>query len=68
MHLARSHFGFSNERDLFCIFDKIKVIIAITTLRPNITVQTIRRPPDNFTNAPVAEKQRPAIIIQAIAA
>ena len=66
-HLARSHRGSSNDNDAFCILDKIKVITAITALLPKITVQTITSPPDNLTKTPVAEKQSPARIIQAIA-
>ena len=63
-----SHFGSLKESDAFCIFDKMKVMTAITTLLPKITVQTITYPPDSLTKAPVAEKQRPAKTIQAIAA
>ena len=67
MHLARSHFGSSNDSDFSCILAKTKVITAITALLPKITVQTINNPPDNLTKTPVAEKQRPARTIQAIA-
>ncbi len=67
MHLIISYYGSLNESDLFCIFDNISVRIAITMLLPKITVQTNRRPPDNLTKTPVAEKQRPANAIQIIA-
>ena len=67
MHLASNHLGSSNESDFSCNLVKIKVIIAITTLLPKITVHTINKPPDNLTKTPVAEKHKPAQIIQAIA-
>ena len=68
MHLEMSHFGSLKESDAFCIFDKMKVMTAITALLPKITVQTITCPPDSLTKTPVAEKQSPAKTIQAIAA
>ena len=66
-HLARSHLGSSNDSEIFCILDMIYVIIAMTALLPKMTVHTITNPPDNLTKTPVAEKQSPARIIQAIA-